>query len=75
MARLVWRDLVTAAAPIARNIDGYLAHQGLQTGDVAAAASGRASRWVMEKVRKNARRPADLSGVVSVPGKTMAAQI
>jgi hypothetical protein len=26
-ARLVWRDLVTTAAPIARNIDGYLAHQ------------------------------------------------
>jgi hypothetical protein len=35
------RDLVTTGAPIARNIDGYLAHQGHQTGDVAAAASGR----------------------------------
>jgi hypothetical protein len=39
-ARLVWRDLVTATAPIAHTIDGYIADQGQQTGDVAAAGSG-----------------------------------
>ena len=43
-ARLVWRDLVTTAAPIAHNIDGYLAHQGHQTGDLIS--SGRVGRGI-----------------------------
>jgi len=38
------------------------------------SAGERGSRWVMERVRKNARRPADLAGspdtFAGLPGRT-----